>query len=75
MKTKYQALVAAGKPPKVASAAVMRKLIILELLPIVGPVGWTLPKRVGQVGPYVPDRFSSVIGGLLPIALCGRNSL
>lgn len=29
MKTKYQALVAAGKPPKVAITAVMRKLIIL----------------------------------------------
>lgn len=29
MKTKYQALVATGKPPKVAITAVMRKLIIL----------------------------------------------
>ena len=29
MKTKYQALVAAGKPAKVAITAVMRKLIIL----------------------------------------------
>ena len=29
MKTKYQALVAAGKPPKVAITAVMRKLLIL----------------------------------------------
>lgn len=29
MKTKYQAMVAAGKPPKVAITAVMRKLIVL----------------------------------------------
>lgn len=29
MKAKYQALVAAGKPPKVAITAVMRKLVIL----------------------------------------------
>lgn len=29
MKTKYQALVASGKPPKVALTAVMRKLVIL----------------------------------------------
>ena len=37
----------------------------------VGP----LPASRGQVGPCVPDRFTSVIGGLLPIALCGRTSL
>jgi transposase len=29
MKAKYQALVATGKPPKVAITAVMRKLLIL----------------------------------------------
>ncbi len=29
MKTKYQALITAGKPPKVAITAVMRKLAIL----------------------------------------------
>ena len=29
MKTKYRALVAAGKPPKVAITAVMRKLLLL----------------------------------------------
>ena len=29
MKAKYQALTAAGKPPKVAVTAVMRKLVIL----------------------------------------------
>ena len=29
MKAKYQALVGAGKPPKVAITAIMRKLIIL----------------------------------------------
>jgi len=29
MKAKYQALVAAGKPPKVAITAIMRKLAIL----------------------------------------------
>ena len=29
MKTKYQALVAAGKPAKVAITAVMRKIVIL----------------------------------------------
>jgi transposase len=29
MKAKYQALLAAGKPPKVALAAIMRKLLIL----------------------------------------------
>jgi transposase len=29
MKTKYHALIGAGKPPKVALTAIMRKLIIL----------------------------------------------
>jgi transposase len=29
MKTKYQAFIAAGKPPKVALIAIMRKLLIL----------------------------------------------
>jgi transposase len=29
MKTKYEALLAAGKPPKVALIAIMRKLLIL----------------------------------------------
>lgn len=29
----------------------------------------------GQGGPWAADRFRSAIGGLLPIALCGRSSL
>jgi len=29
LKVKYQALVAAGKPPKLATTAVMRKLLLL----------------------------------------------
>ncbi len=33
------------------------------------------PVRAGQGGPCAADRFTSVIGGLLPIALCGRTSL
>ena len=28
-----------------------------------------------QGGPFAPDRSMSVIGGLLPMALCGRTSL
>ncbi|MES2022174.1 MAG: hypothetical protein V4460_12835 [Pseudomonadota bacterium] len=33
------------------------------------------PVPAGQGGPCAADRFTSVIGGLLPIALCGRTSL
>jgi hypothetical protein len=33
------------------------------------------PVLAGQGGPCAADRFTSDIGGLLPIALCGRTSL
>lgn len=33
------------------------------------------PVPAGQGGPCAADRFPSDIGGLLPIALCGRTSL
>lgn len=33
------------------------------------------PVLAGQRGPCAADRFTSDIGGLLPIALCGRTSL
>lgn len=41
MKAKYQALVAAGKPPKVAITAVMRKLIILANALLRANRSWT----------------------------------
>lgn len=40
MKAKYQALVAAGKPPKVAITAVMRKLVILANVLLRGQRNW-----------------------------------
>jgi transposase len=41
MKAKYQALIAAGKPPKVAITAVMRKLVILANALLRGQRNWT----------------------------------
>lgn len=41
MKTKYQALIAAGKPPKVAITAIMRKLAILANALLHGQRSWT----------------------------------
>lgn len=41
MKAKYQALVAAGKPPKVAITAIMRKLVILANVLLRGQRNWT----------------------------------
>ncbi len=41
MKTKYQALITAGKPPKVAITAVMRKLAILANALLHGQRNWT----------------------------------
>ncbi len=41
IKTKYQALITAGKPPKVAITAVMRKLAILANALLHGQRTWT----------------------------------
>ena len=41
MKAKYNALVAAGKPPKVAITAVMRKLVILANTLLRAGRNWT----------------------------------
>ena len=41
MKTKYQALIAVGKPPKVAITAIMRKLAILANALLRGQRNWT----------------------------------
>ena len=41
MKAKYQALVATGKPPKVAITAIMRKLVILANAPLHHGRTWT----------------------------------
>ncbi len=45
-----------------------------ELLPDLGPPGGH-PVPADRGGPCAAERFTSDIGGLLPIALCGRNSL
>ncbi len=41
MKAKYQAFVAAGKPPKVAITAIMRKLAILANVLLRQQRNWT----------------------------------
>ena len=41
MKAKYQALLSAGKPPKVALTAIMRKLLILANALIRDGRAWT----------------------------------
>ena len=40
-KAKYQAMITAGKPPKVAIVAIMRKLFILANAPIRDQRKWT----------------------------------
>jgi transposase len=54
MKAKYQALIAAGKPPKVAIVAVMRKLAILANALLREQRNWK-PKPLDQ------DGYSSVL--------------
>lgn len=48
MKAKYQALIAAGKPPKVAITAIMRKLAILANALLREQRVWSPPGRVGE---------------------------
>jgi len=47
----------------------------LSCYPFLDHLAGRYPVPAGQGGPCAADRFTSDIGGLLPIALCGRTSL
>ena len=48
---------------------------VVSCYPFLDHLAGPHPASAGQGGPCAADRFTSDIGGLLPIALCGRNSL
>ena len=48
---------------------------MVELLPEFGPPGCGFSGVNAQGWPDAPEAFISDIGGLFPMALCGRTSL
>ncbi len=65
----------ADPAPDVPSFISRVRSLVLNCSPSLDRSTRPLPERGGQVEPCSPGRFSSMIGGLLPIALCGRTSL
>ena len=49
--------------------------VALSLPPMSDHGAGLLPELAAQTGPCEPEQFMSAIGGLLPMALCGRTSL